>query len=172
TDTPFLPAETQLRRLTGSLGAAWREFGKPDVLHDNGIWRRHNHRLARLASARGIRRLVSTRGMLEPWAMAHKGAKKKLGWQLYQRRDLAAADGHHATSEMEAQNLRRLGLRVPVSVIANGVDVPEISRGAAGRSVRKALFLGRLYPVKGLPMLIEAWARLRPKHWVLEIAGP
>ena len=39
-------------------------------------------------------------------------------------------------------------------------------------STRTALFLGRLYPVKGLPMLIEAWARIRPKGWRLRIAGP
>jgi glycosyltransferase involved in cell wall biosynthesis len=37
---------------------------------------------------------------------------------------------------------------------------------------RVALFLGRIYPVKGLPMLIEAWARVRPHGWVLRIAGP
>ena len=28
---------------------------------------------------------------------------------------------------------------------------------------RTALFLGRIYPIKGLPMLIEAWARVRPR---------
>ena len=34
------------------------------------------------------------------------------------------------------------------------------------------MFLGRIYPVKGLPMLIEAWARVRPAGWRLVIAGP
>lgn len=32
--------------------------------------------------------------------------------------------------------------------------------------------MGRIYPVKGLPMLIEAWARVRPHGWILQIAGP
>jgi glycosyltransferase involved in cell wall biosynthesis len=32
--------------------------------------------------------------------------------------------------------------------------------------------LGRIYPIKGLPMLIEAWARARPDGWILRIAGP
>jgi glycosyltransferase involved in cell wall biosynthesis len=40
------------------------------------------------------------------------------------------------------------------------------------RKQKKALFLGRIYPVKGLPMLIEAWARVRPDGWSLQIAGP
>jgi glycosyltransferase involved in cell wall biosynthesis len=35
-----------------------------------------------------------------------------------------------------------------------------------------ALFLGRVHPKKGLPMLIEAWARVRPNGWYLQIAGP
>jgi glycosyltransferase involved in cell wall biosynthesis len=34
------------------------------------------------------------------------------------------------------------------------------------------VFLGRIYPVKGLPMLVEAWARVRPVNWSLVIAGP
>lgn len=35
-----------------------------------------------------------------------------------------------------------------------------------------ALFVGRLYPVKGLPLLLEAWARVRPPGWRLQLVGP
>jgi glycosyltransferase involved in cell wall biosynthesis len=118
--------------------------------------------------------------MLEPWAMNHKRSKKRVAWWLYQRRDLKRARCHHTTAEAEANNLQRLGLGVPVCVIPNGVDVPEVGRIAATAEVskagggerKKALFLGRIYPVKGLPMLIEAWARVRPHGWILQIAGP
>jgi glycosyltransferase involved in cell wall biosynthesis len=34
------------------------------------------------------------------------------------------------------------------------------------------MFLGRIYPVKGLLMLVEAWARTCPRGWRLVIAGP
>ena len=37
---------------------------------------------------------------------------------------------------------------------------------------RTALFVGRIYPVKGLPMLVEAWASLRPEGWRMKIVGP
>jgi glycosyltransferase involved in cell wall biosynthesis len=65
-------------------------------------------------------------------------------------------------------------------MIPNGVDMPKASRtGEGGESAnagvggkRTALFLGRIYPVKGLPMLVKAWARVRPKGWLLQIAGP
>jgi len=178
--TQLLPAESSVQRLTGTESEALERFGKPDVLHDNGIWLLHNHRLAEIAAKRGIPRMVSTRGMLEPWAMNHKRSKKRVAWWLYQRRDLKRARCHHTTAKAEANNLQRLGFRVPVCVIPNGVDVPEVGRIAAiaevgkagGGERKKALFLGRIYPVKGLPMLIEAWAQVRPRGWILQIAGP
>src|SRR5437870_8797780 len=39
------------------------------------------------------------------------------------------------------------------------------------RRHKTALFIGRIYPVKGLPLLIEAWAQVRPRGWQLRIAG-
>jgi glycosyltransferase involved in cell wall biosynthesis len=178
--TPLLPARSSVRPLSGTEAEALDNFGEVDVLHDNGIWLPHNHRLAVLAANRGIARIVSTRGMLEPWATNHKRWKKILAWSAYQRRDLKRARYHHATADTEARNLQRLRLRVPVCVIPNGVEVPEICQNVAralyskdDRDGRKtALFLGRIHPKKGLPMLIEAWRRVRPDGWVLQIAGP
>lgn len=180
-DSPLLQtAASKVLRLHGSLEESLRLFGAPDVLHDNGIWLAHNHRLAELASAGAIPRIVSTRGMLDPWPLNHKRLKKRLAWWLYQRRDLKRARCLHATSEAEANNVLSLKLGAPVSVIPNGVDVPEVDLqktdlacSREGRDgVRTALFLGRLYPIKGLPMLVEAWRRVRPGGWVLRIAGP
>jgi glycosyltransferase involved in cell wall biosynthesis len=178
--TPLLPAQSSVRRLTGTEAEALDSFGKTDVLHDNGIWLPHNHRLAALAKRRGIPRVVSTRGMLEPWALNHKRLKKNLAWCLYQCRDLKQARCHITTSEAEAQNLQDLGLGVPIATVPNGVDVPEERPRGVGSGaeravrggLRTALFLGRIYPIKGLPMLIEAWARAQPDGWILRIAGP
>ena len=207
TASPLLDGSS-VERLDGSAAAALDAFGRPDVLHDNGIWLAHNHALATEAARRRVARIVSPRGMLEPWAVRHKRGKKSIAWWLYQRRDLTRATGHHATADTEGGNLEKLGLGVPVHVIPNGVDVPDDAAlaqhsagtgdAARGTSVtgrtdgrdeardsrthvtaasspgttRTALFLGRLYPVKGLPMLIDAWARVRPANWSLAIAGP
>jgi len=177
--TPLLPARSSVQRIVGTEAEALDRFGETDILHDNGIWLPHNHRLAVLAERRGIPRVVSTRGMLEPWALSHKRLRKSLAWWLYQRRDLKHARCHHTTAEAEGRNVRNLGLGVPVVAIPNGVDVPEerpwLVRSGAEKAVRRrrtALFLGRIYPVKGLPMLVEAWARVRPDGWLLRIAGP
>jgi glycosyltransferase involved in cell wall biosynthesis len=178
--TSLLSTDAPVQRLTGNAREALDSFGKIDVLHDNGIWLLHNCRLARLAAERGVPRVVSTRGMLEPWAMNHKLMKKRVGWWLYQRHDLKRAHCHHATADTEAANLQRLGLGVPVRVIPNGVDLPKVDRNAESvesgkivdRKKKTALFLGRIHPKKGLPMLIEGWARIRPDGWNLHIAGP
>ena len=176
--TPLLPANARsVRRMRGSAADALHSFGRPDILHDNGIWLPHHHRLANLAKKQGIPRVVSTRGMLAPWAIHHKRWKKTIAWSGYQRRDLANANCHHATAEPEARTIRRLRLGVPVSVIPNRVDLPESnpisSRHLVPRNEWKtALFLGRIYPVKGLPMLVEAWAQVCPENWKLRIAGP
>lgn len=161
-----------VRRLAGEL----RETAafSPDLVHDNGLWLPHNHRVAELAQAAHRPRVVSTRGMLEPWAIRHKRWKKAAAWRLYQRRDLARADALHATAAAEAANLVAIGLKPPVHVIPNGVDSPEpgTTDRAATDAPMTAVFLGRIYPVKGLPMLIEAWSRVRPAGWRLVIAGP
>lgn len=170
--------EQGIRLLSGSLEEALEVFGSATIFHDNGVWWPHNHALSCLASKLQVPRLVSTRGMLEPWALRHKAWKKRLAWRMYQERDLRGAAFHHATSEREADHLRRLGLGVPIAAIPNGVDLlsqAELSRHQCIRFSRKdkiALFLGRLYPIKGLPMMVEAWARIRPKGWSLVIAGP
>jgi glycosyltransferase involved in cell wall biosynthesis len=171
--TSLVPAHRLVHPMTGSIAEAIDRFSQPDILHDNGIWLPHNHRLAELAMRRPVVRVVSTRGMLEPWATNHKKLKKKFAWWLYQRRDLCRASYHHTTATAEAENLRQLGLGVPVGVIPNGVDIAHVDRDQRQRpEIRTALFLGRIHPVKGLSLLVEAWARLRPHDWQLQIAGP
>jgi glycosyltransferase involved in cell wall biosynthesis len=176
--TPLLSTLSKVRRITGKPTEALAKFGAADVLHDNGIWLPHNHQIAVLAVQRHIPRVVTTRGMLEPWAFRHKRLKKWLAWQLYQRRDLQRVQLLHTTGAQEARNLEDFGLGVPMCMIPNGVDLPDAKPGkAAAKKARDAgqqtaLFLGRIYPVKGLPMLVEAWARVRPQGWRLQIAGP
>lgn len=161
--------------LAGPWAQAIRKFGDVDVLHDNGIWLPHNHALAVAARARRVARVASPRGMLAPWALDHKALKKKVAWWCYQKRDLVSASVLHATSEAEGADIERLRLGPRVVVIPNGVFWGEMPAPSAPRCVnggRTALFLGRLYPVKGLPLLIDAWAKVRPPGWRLVLAGP
>jgi len=162
--------------LVGSLQAAIGRFGTPDLFHDSGIWLPHNQAVARLARQLQRPRVVSTRGMLAPWALQHKRMKKRLAWMLYQRRNLASASALHATSEAEAADVEACHLGVSVANIPNGIDMPDdgaIGGRAPGTvAPRTAVFVGRLHPVKGLPTALQAWAETRPEGWQLLLAGP
>jgi glycosyltransferase involved in cell wall biosynthesis len=170
--SPLIQAGSHLTQLAGDPRQAIEAF-RADVIHDNGLWLRHNHALAGIAHRGGIPRVVSTRGMLEPWALRHKGLKKRLAWRAYQKRDIELAAALHATTSAEQGNLRALLPGSNVHAIPNGVDLPPAGVSPPERgSVRTALFVGRIYPVKGLPMLVEAWRRVRPPSWRMVIAGP
>jgi len=132
---------------------------------------------AQVARERHIPFIISTRGMLTPWAMRFHGFKKRLAWLLYQRCDLQYAQVLHATSRQEADELRALGLTQPVAIIPNGVSLPpEIQKPgltppSAQPDTRTALFLSRIHPKKGLLDLVEAWHAVKPINWRAVIAG-
>jgi len=142
----------------------------PNGVHVHGIWSGNLIRRWHGWQKNGIPVVASTHGMLEPWALAHKGWKKRAAWWIYQKRMLDGAACLHATSAREAENLRRLGLRRPIAVIPWGID----SQKHQCQPVRErvVLFVGRIYPVKGLPLLLRAWAAVRPMGWRLRLVGP
>jgi glycosyltransferase involved in cell wall biosynthesis len=158
--------------LQGTLSEALSVFGAPDLFHDSGLWWRHNRAVA--STARRISRpvVVSTRGMLEPAALHHRAWRKRIAWHAYQRRHLERAAAIHVTGELEGENIRALGLGTKIVRIPNGVSVPERCPFRAPSNSKRMTFLGRLHPIKGLPLLIEAWGRIRPTDWILEVAGP
>jgi len=176
-ETVFLKNHSEVARLGGGIAQAVAGFGRVDAYHDNGLWLPHNHTLALTAKRQGVPRVVSLRGMLDPWCRQSKRWKKDVAWRLYQRRDLESAAAVHATAELEARNIRECGVERPIAVIPNGIDLPDEeglrARDSSPRQgVRQVLFVGRIYPVKGLPMLVRAWDRVRPEGWKLRIVGP
>ncbi|WP_428825250.1 glycosyltransferase [Azonexus sp. IMCC34842] len=142
-----------------------------DVVHIHGTWTPILVVASYLASIKGIPVVVSPHGCLEPWALQHRGWKKKLALALYQKRVFSKASMIVATARQELESIRRLGIETPVAVIPNGVDMPPVlARLQAGK--RKFLFLSRIHPKKGLPDLVAAWALVRQPGWQVVIAGP
>lgn len=147
--------------------------GLPDCVHFHGIWSPKLAGRLFLWSRRGVPCVASPHGMLASWAVSHKWFKKKVAWLLYQKRLLDRAVLLHGTSERETRHFKELGLKPAVASIPWGVSLPPVK---AERPVhprpRIALFVGRIYPVKGLPMLVGAWAKVRPPGWKVKIVGP
>ena len=135
-----------------------------DLVHIHGIWTPFEYRAFREARRRGARIVISPHGALEARAFSHKWAKKHLAWWLYQKRLLQAADLLVVNSLQEKQRLRELGLRPPISIIANGVDKEGLNSPALNTERKRIiLFFSRIDPIKGLPDLLEAWSCLRDK---------
>lgn len=184
---PILPSNPSVTVRFAAPESAWRpllssnsEFsetvmaslGNPSLVHNHGLWMPSHHAAAQTARRFGVPLVISIRGMLTVWALDQKRFKKRLAWNLYQEQDLRSARLLHATSEEEVEDIRRAGLRQPVVVLPNGVDIPEREREVSAGAVRRALFLSRLHPKKGLLNLVQAWAQVRPEGWELVLAGP
>lgn len=149
------------------------------ILHAHGLWLMSNIYPANAVSKRGsTAKLVhSLRGMLGPEALRFSRNKKRVFWLAYQRSALARADCLHATAKSELNEIRQAGMRQPVAIIPNGVNMPSIGSGsikASERQERTVLSLGRIHPKKGLDTLIRAWAGLERNwpNWKLNIVGP
>jgi glycosyltransferase involved in cell wall biosynthesis len=60
--------------------------------------------------------------------------------------------------------------RNPLTVAATS-PIQNLEFKIQNLPLRTALFVGRIYPVKGLPLLVEAWAKIRPAGWKMKIVG-
>ena len=159
-----------------------------DILSTHGLWK-----YCSVASQRWHRRtgrpyIVHPEGMLESWALRNAGWKKRIAALLYEDRHLRGAPCLRALCEAEAQSIRSYGMRNPICVIPNGIDLPDLVESsrletespvfrtfAQGRKI--FLYLGRLHPKKNLTNLVRAWKQVLNSHpsarasWVLAIAG-
>lgn len=158
-----------------------------DLVHLHSVWLWPMHKAAKLCRQAGVKYVVAPRGMLEPWSLKQKWLKKKIAWWLYLRNDLRKAAALHATAASEEAQFRKLGLKQKVIVSPNGVNLPsEATAGSSSSgsptantpyplartsapSPRRALFMSRMHQKKGVAELIEAWRRIKPSDWTLEL---
>ena len=153
-----------------------------DVLHLQGLWMYPSLACRKWALRATRPYVVSPHGMLDPWALRNSAWKKRLAAWAYENANLRGAACIHALCDSELQAIRAYGLRNPVAVVPNGVDLPcqQASRSAPWEAdlpdgAKVLLYLGRLHPKKGLPNLLRAW-RLSAREgesgeWRLVIAG-
>ena len=164
------------------LGATLSQFDG-DLVHTQGLWMYPSVAVQRWAVKSGRSYLVTPRGMLDSWAIKHSGRKKRLAGRLYENAHLHGAACLHALCEAEAEAIRGYGLRNPICVIPNGIDLPEeraverppVWAHQLPANARVLFYLGRLHPKKGLPLLLGAWSQARTlaeqAGWHLVIAG-
>lgn len=181
-DTTFFPASSSnipiLRqlKLSSAMHRGVRNAAKKvDVVHSHGLWIAPNVYAGRAAAAASKPLVVSPRGMMSPGALTFSKHKKRLVWSVWQGPAYRSAALWHATSSQEANEIREFGIKAPIVVIPNGIDVPDrVASHSPKKPQRTLLFLSRIHPKKGLPALIEAWRQLAAERpdWQVLIVGP
>jgi glycosyltransferase involved in cell wall biosynthesis len=132
-----------------------------DLVHVHGMFSFSTIPACRMARANGIPYVLRPLGMLTPASLSFRSWKKKPYFALVERRHLECAAAIHVTSPKEEEAVRSLGFGDRARLISLGIDTPPINRDSIqrrGSDAVRFLFLGRLHPIKQLPMLIEAFA--------------
>lgn len=147
-----------------------------DIFHVHGLWRYHSFITSKIAAKRKIPFLISAHGFLIPFErMKDHKIKKKLAWKIYKKKELSRAKCIHASSILEAKNIRSLGIDVPIAIIPNGINTEFYSlKEVQQKTKRRILFLSRLHPLKGLNELLEVWNEFsvtEREGWELVVAG-
>ncbi len=153
-----------------------------DIVHQHSIW----SGLSRVTSEWRRRHsvtVVAAHGALQPWALKKAAWKKRLALLAYESENLRGASCLHACGENEISDYREYSLKNPIALLPNAISAgwlesagdPIRFREAKNLSVERRiiLYLSRITPKKGLPMLLESMHELRNEiqDWILLIAG-
>ncbi len=160
------------------------ELPKYDILHIHEIWHHPHFAAYRAAKRAGKPYVVTIHGALEPWCLDYKAFKKRIYTALVQRRILNEAAAIHAITQDEVEHIKAFGVHSPIFMIPNGIDPEEFRELPPREELERRypelngkkvlLFLGRIHPIKGLDILIEAFGQIaKDRNDVrLVIAGP
>jgi glycosyltransferase involved in cell wall biosynthesis len=158
-----------------------------DVVHGHGLYVGPNFLFGTEARRQRKPLAYHVHGMFEPYILARSRWKKQLVEWLFEGANMHALRFWRALTPKEADQIRACGARQPIAVIPNGLDASQYAHPAnvaapidtplikgLRKSARRAVFLGRIHPKKGIDLLLPAWARLgsRSADWELVIAGP
>lgn len=170
------------RRQTGFYTISWplirwlaqhvREY---DVVHTHYLFTFSSLAVALIASLQGVPYIVRPVGALNRWGIyKRRPAMKKLSLHFAERHILTNAACVQFTSEQERLQAEELAIPFSSIIIPLGLDLalfqqippegtfrqqyPELS------NKRVILFLSRFHPIKGLDLLLPAFAQVRQTH--------
>ncbi len=142
------------------------------VLHQHGIWTAVSRATCRWRSLTGRPTVIAPQGSLDSWALKQSAWKKKIALHFYEFKNLQRASCIHALSPDEADAFRHFGLSNPIAIIPNGISDMWLESKSNYAGFRRRfdlssesyalLFLGRITPKKGIPMLVRAIAAQKP----------
>jgi glycosyltransferase involved in cell wall biosynthesis len=158
-----------------------------DIIHGHGLYVGTNYLFGKEARRQGKPLVYHVHGFFEPWILNRSRWKKKLAHWFFENANFHRVKLWRALTAKEADQIRACGITAPIVVAPNGltledypapekknepVETPLIP--CLAKTKRRALFLGRIHPKKGLDLLLSSWAALNGAKdgWELVIAGP
>lgn len=148
-------------------------------LHIHEFWRA-GYVVGMLASKKtGVKTILSAHGSTARWALEGQGflkfSKKWLYWNLFAKYLLPNRLILHAITVLELRDMAKFFGSVNQILIPNAMcALPFPGELQMHQPIlRRFVFLGRLHPVKGVEILIEAFSCAQfDEEWELFIAGP
>ncbi|QXE91546.1 glycosyltransferase [Geomonas subterranea] len=158
---------------------------KANVGHIHSLWSYTTYALYKWAKARRAPYLVTPNGMLDEWALKNSKWKKDIARFVCIDKILKEASCIQVNTMAEYESVRKLGLKNPVCVVNNGVNLPDLSLSHASpwrdlsdtKGKKVLLYLSRIHHKKGVHLLLQAWKELIERNirgseeWHLAVVG-
>lgn len=144
-----------------------------DIIHAHSLWMMQTYYAYKAVKGKDVKLCIHIHGTLSPWALQRSRLKKHLSSIfLKQRKALERADLLIASCKEEYNDIRNYGLKNPVAIITNGIEIPKFPSSSVKKE-KTLVFLSRIHPKKGLDTLLKSWKNIQDlfPDWNLQIAG-
>jgi glycosyltransferase involved in cell wall biosynthesis len=153
-----------------------------DIVHTQMPFVYPTQAAARVAIAQRTPLFYSQRGVFDPSRLRFRGVKKSIYIRLVERPIMRRATGLVALTTEEVSSFQSLGVKTPIHLVPNGVDVTQFRRSPRPGSLddfgiapadKVILFMARLHELKGPDLVVEAFIAIARRHRdaVLVLAG-
>ena len=161
-----------------------KRLPKTDLLLLSSSWTSYGVSTGVECRRAGVPYILYAHGSYDPIRLRIGWIKKKIWWNLFDRKLYDRAAAIIALTETEAKQIRDMGVQTPIECIPIGVDEEQLSVRFSREELNSqypllnerpfVLFLGRLHPIKGVDILVKSFKEVIESvpEAVLVIAGP
>jgi glycosyltransferase involved in cell wall biosynthesis len=154
-----------------------------DIVHTHLPFMYPTYAASRAALRHGKPLFYHQRGVFDPARLRFRRLKKRLFLELFEKPVMRRATRLIALTAAEVSSYRALGIKTPTSIIPNGIDTRAYRSQPGARANDRLkippqavviLFMGRIHPIKGADILLEAFLKIAAAHplaWLV-VAGP
>lgn len=148
---------------------------KIDIIHIHGVWMHLQYGAAKFALKNKIPFILSSHGMYDPWFWKKGRLKKFLYFNFVSKKVFNKSTIKHAITYLESDNLKKFFPKSKIQLIPNLIFFNNEIKNKGNEEVdfksKYILSLGRIHPVKGIDLIINALNLIDKEDFTLKIAG-